>query len=109
MRLLTVVPHLSILTRPIAPLAAIALLLGGCSALGGNSAATAYTPSSTLSMSLVPPNSSPSIYYLRDGVPRSVRRDFVSRYACASGAPLACTCMSRLSEACDCRCDGGVR
>ena len=109
MGLLTVVPRLSILTRPLAPSAAIALLLGGCGTLGGNSVAPGYAPSSIRAMSLAPSTPSPSIYYLRDGVPHSVQRDFVSRYACASGAPLACTCMSRLSEACDCRCDGAVR
>jgi hypothetical protein len=104
MRLLTVLPPLSTRARPVAQLAAIAFMLAGCSTVGGGPAAPAYSPPSARALGFAPRSPSPSVFYLTNGIAHSVRRDYVDRYACASGVPLACTCMSRLSEACDCRC-----
>ena len=36
--------------------------------------------------------------------PVQADREYLHRYACASGAPLACQCYSLLLGKCDCRC-----
>ena len=105
MRLLTVLPHLSIWARAIAQLAAIAFMLAGCSTVGGSSRTPGGATPSTHAISFAPQSPQPSIYYLTNSVPHTVQKDYIDRYACASRVPLACTCMSRLSESCDCRCD----
>ncbi|HZF29609.1 MAG TPA: hypothetical protein VE907_10850 [Gammaproteobacteria bacterium] len=108
MRLLTVLHHVFVWVvwaRPIAQLAALAFVLSGCSLLsGGISAPPSYGAPSGGPMSFAPSSYRPSVYYLTNGVPHRVDREYVDRYACASGAALACICSSRLAETCDCRC-----
>lgn len=104
MRLLTVLPHVFVWARPIAQLAALAFVLSGCSLLSDISAPPSYGAPSGGSMSFGSSSYRPSVYYLTNGVPHRVDREYVDRYACASGAALACACTSRLAETCDCRC-----
>jgi hypothetical protein len=68
--------------------ASSAVLLAGCAA-GGTSS------------NVLPPNA--QIYYFR-GFER-IDKDYLYRYACADpDLRLECSCMSRLSPTCDCRC-----
>jgi hypothetical protein len=104
MRLFTVLPHVNVSARPIAQLAALAFMLSGCSVLDGMSAPSSYGPSSSGGMSFGSSNRNPYTYYLTNGVPQAVQKEYVDRYACASGTALACNCASRLAEQCECRC-----
>jgi hypothetical protein len=104
MRLTTVLPHALVWARPIAQLAALAFMLSGCSVLDGMSAPPSYGPSSSGAMSFGSTSNNPYTYYLTSGVPQAVQREYVDRYACASGAALACKCASRLAKTCECGC-----
>jgi hypothetical protein len=92
MRLLALLPDLCVVARPLAQIAAIALSLGGCSALDSFSSASysAHPGSSKL--------------YLTNSMPVTARKELLDRYACASEAPLVCECTSRISSTCECRC-----
>jgi hypothetical protein len=82
-------PELRTFVRPFARLGALALGLCGCSALD------------TLS---VGHQRNPYTLYLKPASVAVVSTDMRERYACVSGAPLMCQCMSRLGGDCECRC-----
>lgn len=52
----------------------------------------------------LPTGYNPYKLYLRDGTPVQPRRDVLDRYACMNGQALMCSCVSRLSESCQCKC-----
>jgi hypothetical protein len=94
MRLLVVLPDFFVLVRPVAQIAAIALLLGGCSAFddlsSGPHALGNYSQSST--------------FFLTDIMPVRAPKEMLDRYACASELPLICECIGRVASTCDCHC-----
>jgi hypothetical protein len=94
MRLLALLPELCVMARPVAQATAIALCLGGCGALDQFSSGPAgptYYPN-------------PSNLYLRDSRLVTVPVEYLDRYECATGKPLMCECMGRVSSTCDCHC-----
>src|SRR5688572_14688271 len=93
MRLFTLLPGRSAMARPVVQIAAIALSLGGCSALDNFSGAPA---------SSFYPN--PSKLYLTDSRSITAPKELLDRYVCATQKPLVCECQSRLSVTCDCHC-----
>jgi hypothetical protein len=42
--------------------------------------------------------------YFVEGRPVTVDRDYIKRYACASGKPLVCQCASTRLGNCECSC-----
>jgi hypothetical protein len=92
MRLFTL-PDLSVMAPPVAQIAAIALSLGGCSALDNLSG----TPANSFY-----PN--PSKLYLTDSAFVTAPKELLDRYVCATAKPLVCECQSRVGSTCDCHC-----
>ena len=89
MRPSILLPKLRTFTHPFARLGALAIALCGCSALD------------TLS---VAPQRNPYTLYLKPASVAVVRTEMRDRYACVSGKPMMCQCMSRLGGDCECRC-----
>ena len=55
------------------------------------------------SCSAVPPVPASRMPYFVEGRSVTVDRQYIKRYACASGKPLVCRCTSQLGD-CDCSC-----
>ncbi len=72
------------ISTPLAPVCAALLAVSGCSVTPGQ-------------------QFDPYTLYLTTPAPVQVRAELLDRYACANQAPLACECVSRLSD-CQCRC-----
>jgi len=83
------------IARPLAPIAAIVLFLAGCTITGGLSGQSSSFGSYSRD---------PSTLYLRDMTPVTPQREYLDRYACATGKPLMCQCTTRIGGTCDCHC-----